>query len=143
MIAALFPPGLRRMPRTRFVYGHFEEARNLSLEMRLLTDDGKSVKSKVRFGMLPGEHKVVLVFERWKFEHRDFNCVLERKLVAAMRAYLLEKGTDAMVGDFDPERMAALTIAEFRSEHVTSRWYFTLHYKTIECIRRIPDVPQI
>ncbi|RMZ34704.1 hypothetical protein D0859_01118 [Hortaea werneckii] len=135
MIADLRPPGHPMVVRSR---EYFEGAESLSLEMRLLTEDGKSVRSKVRFGMLPDKHKVVLVFELL-----DSYRVLERKLMAVMRAYLLEKGTGAIVGDFDPDRMAALTVAEFQSEHLTSSWSFTLHRKNNECIRRVSGVGKV
>ena len=87
-----------------------EEAVNSSLELRVFKDDGNSVVSKVKYGIHPGRHDVFMVFEQWRL-HK----VVERGLIAAIRAYLVEKGTWLLVGDFDLDRMAALTNRELQN----------------------------
>lgn len=56
-----------------------------------------------------------------------------------MRAYMVEKNNGLMAGNFDAERMAALTVAEFQSGF-TARWSFSLHRRTTECIGRVSGV---
>ncbi|KAI7337770.1 hypothetical protein KC367_g877 [Hortaea werneckii] len=98
-----------------------QEATNSSLELRVFENDGKSVVSKVKYGIHPGRHKVFLVFEQWGLDK-----ILKRKLVAAMRAYLVEKGTGLLESDFDLGWMAALTTRELKSGS-TSSCPFSLH----------------
>ncbi|KAI7484246.1 hypothetical protein KC351_g4626 [Hortaea werneckii] len=98
-----------------------QEATNSSLELRVFENDGKSVVSKVKYGIHPGRHKVFLVFEQWGLDK-----ILKRKLVAAMRAYLVEKGTGLLESVFDLGWMAALTTRELKSGS-TSSCPFSLH----------------
>ncbi|RMY13281.1 hypothetical protein D0867_07504 [Hortaea werneckii] len=98
-----------------------EQAVNSSLELRVFKDDGKSVVSKVKCGIHPGRHDVFMVFEQWRL-HK----IVERKLIAAIRAYLVEKGTGLLVGEFDLDRMAALTNRELQNGY-TSSWPFSVH----------------
>lgn len=114
-----------------------EEAENSSLEIRILMNlSGSHFAWNVKYGMLPAKHQVFLVSEG-EVIHQ-----MQRNLIAAMRAYMVEKGTGLMVGDFDPEKMAALTVAEFQSSS-TAPWSFSLHRRTIECIRRVVGVRHI
>lgn len=112
-----------------------EEADSSSLEIRIPMNYSGSafVLWNVKFGLLPAKHQVFLVSEG------QVNNIVQRNLVTAMGAYMVEKGTGPMVGDFDPERMAALTVAEFQGE-LTARWSFSLHRRTTECIRRVAGV---
>ncbi|RMY65992.1 hypothetical protein D0863_08746 [Hortaea werneckii] len=114
-----------------------EEAGSSSLEIRVLMNlSGSHFAWNVIYGMLPAKHQVFLVFEG------EMIPSMRRNLVAAMGAYMVEKGTGLMVGDFDPERMAALTVAEFQSGP-TALWSFSLHRRNIECIRRVVGVRRI
>lgn len=108
-----------------------QEAAKSSLELRVFGDDGKSVVSKVKYGIHPGRQQVFMVFEQWRL-----NKILERKLVAAIRAYFVEKGTGLLATDFDMDRMAALTTSELEGGS-TSGWPFSLHWGTDECTKHV------
>ncbi|RMX80014.1 hypothetical protein D0869_07868 [Hortaea werneckii] len=111
-----------------------EEAVNSSLELRVFKDDGKSVVSKVKYGIHPGRHDVFMVFEQWRLHE-----IVERKLTAAIRAYLVEKGTGLLVGEFDLDRMAALTNRELQNAY-TSSWPSSVHWEISEHTKHVDSL---
>lgn len=133
MVAVLRPLALLARASSEWDRERSKEADKSNLRLRFLTADGKSVMTKVTYVMLPAYHQLFLMFDRWPFSR-----VLKQKLVAAMRAYVLEKGTGLIAGDVDLDRLAAVEL----NDGPTMGWSFSIHMGAIECVRHIPGLRQ-